>query len=194
VSRRYVVATVVSVCVLSGAAFASASWASRPPADVTALAVIREHVDYESGLIDQAMSRLTPSDSRSAAAVLALTSALDGELTRQLQEHGYSPARAHAVWQKAIGDGAPAPSRVLLYVCSIHSTQSERVQLAAATPDALGPLLGDIELTLLVEGRQLARSLGAGSLSAAADRNQRDALHVLAPLLIPTDRGFATAA
>jgi hypothetical protein len=190
--RHGVVAGAVVAGALSGV-FAPAVWgASRRPSDVSALAVLHEHVAYESQLLDQALPRLTVSDRRTARAVLGLTSALDGQLARQLAQRGYSPAQAHALWQQVIGDGTPPPSRVLLYVCSIHATQSDRTELATAPPGTLGTLLGNIELTLLLEGRQLADGLGAGAL--AASQSQRASLHALAPMLIPTDQAYARAA
>ena len=190
---RRVAAALVTACVLSGVALATAGWASRSTGNVTALAVLHQHVDYEGRLLSQFTGRLSPSDARAADQVLQLTSTLDAKLASRLEERGYSAARAQAVWQRVVGVGVPPPSRVLLYVWSIHAAESDAAALTAAAPSALGHELGDVELTLLLEGRQLAAQVGDRSLGAAAGQSQRDALHALAPLLIPTDRAFAAS-
>jgi len=193
-TRRGVGVALATACVLSGVAFATAGWASRPPdGGVTAVAVLHEHVDYEARLLSRFAGRLSPPDARAADQAFELTSALDARLAQRLRQQGYSAARAQAVWQRVVGDGVPPPSRVLLYVCSIHAAESDAAALTAAAPSALGHELGDVELTLLLEGRQLAAQVGDRSLGAAAGQSQRDALHALAPLLIPTDRAFAAS-
>ncbi len=190
---------VVALIVLAGVAGAAhATGAATRTENVTALAVLHEHVDYERQLLAENLARLSgvgaDADAHAAAqTALGLTAALDAELGQRLQQRGYSPARARALWQQVIGDGAPPPGRVLLYVCSIHATESDRTALATAPPGTLGTLLGNIELTLLLEGRQLAAQLG-GATAVAAEQSQRDALHALAPMLIPTDRAFAASA
>jgi hypothetical protein len=192
-TRRRVAAALATACVLSGVALATAGWAPRSADGVTALAVLHEHVDYEGQLLSEFMGRLSRPDDRGAGQVLELTSALDDRLAQGLRQRGYSGTRAHAVWQRVVGDGAPPPGRVLLYVCSIHAAETDTAALIAAPPAALGHELANIELTLLLEGRQLATQLGDRSLGAAAAQSQRDALHALAPLLIPTDRAFAAS-
>jgi hypothetical protein len=192
-TRRRLVAVLATAGVLSGVATATAAWASRSPGGVTALAVLHEHVDYEAQLLSRFMYRLSPADAQAAGRVLGLTASLDARLSRDLKQRGYDAVRAHAVWQRAIGNGTPPSSRVLLYVCSIHAAESDTASLTAAPPASVGHVLGDVELTLLLEGRQLAAQLGDPSLGATAAQDQRDALRALAPLLIPTDRAFAAS-
>ena len=191
---RRLVAALGAACALAAIALATTGWASRSSGDVSALAVLHEHVAYERQLLSQFMGRLSGPDASAAAQVLVRTSTLDASLTWDLRQRGDSAARAHNIWQQVIGDGAPAPSHALLYVCSIHAPESDTAALAAAPPARVAPLLGSVELTLLLEGRQLAAQLGDPLLVAEAAQNQRDALHALAPLLIPTDRAFAAAA
>ena len=191
---RRLVAALGAACALAAIALATTGWASRSSSDVSALAVLHEHVAYERQLLSRFMGRLSGPDASAAAQVLVRTSTLDARLTWDLRRRGDSAARAHNIWQQVIGDGAPALSHALLYVCSIHAAESDTAALAAAPPATLAPLLGSVELTLLLEGRQLAAQLGDPLLVAEAAQNQRDALHALAPLLIPTDRAFAAAA
>jgi hypothetical protein len=183
------VAAMVAVA-LSSAGFTFRRQADRPSPAVDTLAVLSEHLGYEGALINGVFHRLAPADARVADEIRDLTSAQGAQLELALQRRGYSAAAARALWQRVIGDGAPAPSRVLLYVCSVHALQSDRSELVSTPAGSLAAALGDVELTLLVEGRQLAAQLG-GPIGAAVDENQRDALHLLAPLLIPTDRAFA---
>jgi hypothetical protein len=188
---RVVVGVVAMVAVaLSIAGFTFRSRADRPSPAVDTLAVLSEHLGYEGALIDGVLHRLAPADARVASDVRDLTSSQGAQLALALQRRGYSAAAARALWQRVIGDGAPAPSRVLLYVCSVHALQSDQSELVDTPAGSAAAALGDIELTLLVEGRQLASQLG-GPIGAAVDNSQRDALHLLAPLLIPTDRAFA---
>jgi hypothetical protein len=194
VNRRRLLIASATAGVLSGVVLATAAWTSRSSDAVTPLAVLHEHVDYEAQLLSRFGGRLSASDARAAGQVLGLTYALDARLAQDLQQRGYSGARAHAVWQRVIGDGVPPPSHALLYVCSIHAAESDATALTAAPPASIAHVLGSVELTLLLEGRQLATQLGDRSLTAAAVQNQRDALHALAPLLIPTDRAFAASA
>jgi hypothetical protein len=192
--RRRLLIAFAGACVFPGVVLATAAWASRSSGPVTPLAVLHEHVDYEGQLLSRFVGRLSAPDARAAGQVLGLTSGLDARLATQLERRGYSGARAHAVWQRVIGDGVPPPSHALLYVCSIHAAESDTVALTAASPASVAHVLGNVELTLLLEGRQLATQLGDRSLTAAAVEDQRDALHALAPLLIPTDRAFAASA
>jgi hypothetical protein len=188
---RLVVAVAAMVAVaLSIAGFTFRGPADRPSPAVDTLAVLSEHLGYEGALINGVLHRLAPADARIAGEVRDLTSFQATQLVLALQRRGYSAAAARALWQRVIGDGAPAPSRVLLYVCSVHALQSDQSELVGTPAGSLAAALGDVELTLLVEGRQLAAQLG-GPIGAAVDKNQRDALHRLAPLLIPTDRAFA---
>jgi len=161
-------------------------------APVGPLAVLSTHVAYEASLVGAALPRL-PADERAAArAVGDAVSAQAASLAAALTTRGYTPARAEALWARLIGNGVPPPSRVLLYVCSVHA-QSDAAQLAAAPPSELGAALGAIELTLLVEGQQLAHQVG-GAVGAASASGQRRALHLLAPLLVPSDRAYALSA
>jgi hypothetical protein len=190
-----VVAIIAGIIVvgLSVGGLASRTAASPRSADVDTLAVLSEHLSYEAALIDGVLPRLAPADARVATAVRDQTSSLTAELAAVLQRHGYSPAKAQLLWRRLIGDGAPPPSPVLLYVCSVHALQSDHTQLDTAPRGSVATVLADIELTLLVEGRQLAARL-PGPMGTATDQNQRVALHLLAPLLIPNDRGFAETA
>jgi len=164
-----------------------------PPPGVTTLAVIDEHVAYEASLLSSSVDRLPAAQEPAAARAAQDLSALGAELDRSLQREGYPAGRAKALWAAAVGTGAPPPSRVLLYVCSVHALQSDGAELASTPVSSLGEELSGIELTLLVEGRQLAAQLG-GPVGAAVDASQRDTLHVLAPLLVPSDRAFAASA
>ena len=170
----------------------AAAGAGTPPA-VTTLAVLDQHVAYEAGLIRSALPRLPAPAAGPADQAATLLSSLGVRLDASLRRAGYPAARARALWAAAVGDGAPPPSRVLLYVCSVHALESDGTALAATPAASLGEELSGIELTLLVEGRQLAAQLG-GPLGAATDAAQREALHVLAGLLVPSDRAFARSA
>jgi len=161
--------------------------------DVTTLAVLSAHVAYEGALVDGVRARLSPADAPVAIAVRSLTATLGVQLSAALRRDGQTPAEAGAIWARVIGDGAVPPSRVLLYVCSVHALESDHAELDAAPPSALGGLLGEIELTLALEGRQLANRL-TGPVGAAADHGQRELLHVIAPLVISSDRAFAASA
>ena len=163
------------------------------PRGVATLAVLDEHVAYEASLIGASLPRLPADAAPRAGAAVEVLSALSGRLGAALGRDGYPPARALAVWNRAVGNGAPPPSRVLLYVCSVHALQSDGAALAHTPPGSLAEELSGIELTLLVEGRQLAAQLG-GALGAATDAAQRHTLHLLAPLLVPSDRAFAVSA
>ena len=164
----------------------------RGPPTVGALAVLSTHVAYEASLVATALPRLTADDAIAARAVRDSASAQASSLSAELTKRGYTPARAQALWARLIGNGAPPPSRVLLYVCSVH-TQSDAAVLAATPPGELAATLGAIELTLFVEGQQLSRQVG-GALGAVSAAAQRRALHVLAPLLVPSDRAYALSA
>jgi len=164
-----------------------------PTAPATpALAVLSTHVAYEASLIDAALGRLPAPDVGPAAAVRAVVGAQAARLSAVLSSRGYPPGRAEAVWARLIGDGVPPPGRAQLYVCSVHA-QSDRATLASAPAGDLGTTLGAIELTLFVEGQQLADQLG-GPLGARSAADQRLALHLLAPLLVASDRAYASAA
>ena len=156
-----------------------------------ALAVLSTHVTYEASLVDVALPRLPAPQARAALAVRALASAQASQLSALLARRGYPAAKAGALWARLIGDGAPAPGRAV-YVCSVH-LQSDRAQLAATPPGQLGVTLGAIELTLFVEGQQLSSQVGGG-LGASGAAAQREALRLLSPLLIASDRAFAAAA
>jgi hypothetical protein len=194
--RRFLALTAaILMVVLSIGGIASRTWASSRPAsrstaDLDTLAVLSEHLGYEAALIDGVLPRLDLADARIATEVRDRTSSVGAELTAQLLRLGYPPAQSQLLWRKLIGDGAAPPSPVLRYVCSVHALQSDHTELDAAPPDTVGAVLGEIELTLMVEGRQLAARL-PGAIGAATDESQRDALHLLSPLLIPTDRAFA---
>lgn len=188
------VVVTATVAIALGLAWLTRTGASgSTPTAVDTLAVLSAHVAYEGALADGVRSRLAPPDARVALAAQALTSALGAQLDAALRGDGESPAKARAIWASVIGDGAPPPSRVLGYVCSVHALESDHAELDAAPPAALAGLFGEIELTLALEGRQLAEHLG-GPLGAAVDQAQRDLMHRIAPLLIATDRGFAAAA
>ncbi|HVM67201.1 MAG TPA: hypothetical protein VMU14_20195 [Acidimicrobiales bacterium] len=159
---------------------------------VGALAVLGTHVRYEASLVAGVLPRLPAADAGAAVAVHDSAAAQAAHLGAVLAHDGYPPARAQAVWARLIGNGAPPPGRVLLYVCSVH-TQSDAAELAATPPGGLAATLGAIELTLLVEGQELARQVG-GALGAQAAAQQRHALHLLAPLLVPSDRAYALSA
>jgi hypothetical protein len=182
------VAAVVAV-VMAGA-FVVRGHHTAPPTG--ALAVLGTHVAYESSLVGAALPRLPAGDVTAARDVGTVVAAQASQLSAALARRGYSPARAHAEWARLIGDGTPPPSRVLLYVCSVHAA-SDTATLGAAPPAQLGNTLAAIELTLLVEGQQLSRQVG-GSLGAHAAAEQRHALHLLAPLLVASDRAYASAA
>jgi hypothetical protein len=159
---------------------------------VGTLAVLSTHVAYEASLVDATLGRLPAGQAGAARAVRGATAEQASQLSARLRRQGYPPARAQALWARLIGNGAPAPGRVLPYVCSVHA-QSDAAQLAVTPPGELGATLGAIELTLLVEGRQLSRQLG-GALGAESAAQQRQALHLLAPLLVPSDRVYAETA
>ena len=105
-----------------------------------------------------------------------------------------APSSAARLWDSRIGDGAPPPDEAQ-YSCSVRAQQTNAEDLATTPAASLAGELGTIELTLLLEGRQLAGELTPiPRLAAALDQNQRDALHLLVPLLLPTDRSFAASA
>jgi hypothetical protein len=159
---------------------------------VGTLAVLGTHVAYEASLVADVLPRLPAAEAGAAVAVRDSAAAQASQLGAVLTRDGYPPARAQAVWARLIGNGAPPPGRVLLYVCSVH-TQSDAAQLAATPPPELAATLSAIELTLFLEGQQLAGQLG-GSLGAQTAAQQRHALHLLAPLLVPSDRAYALSA
>jgi len=163
--------------------------------DLAALAVAREHLAYETVLIDGVVPRLGPVDAAAARRVRDLTAGLDAELAARLARAGVGPGQARALWQARIGDGTPRPGQPVTFSCTLHRRESDAADLVGTARDALSNELASIELGLLVEGRQLAGQLGsAPDLARAIDRDQRDALHQLAPLLLPTDRDFAATA
>ncbi len=186
--------TVRAVAALAAVAVA-ALLAVRPhprPSDTGALAVLGTHVAYEASLIGTVLPRLPAAQAADARAVRDATAAQAAQLTAALSRRGYSQAAAQALWARLIGNGAPPPSRVLLYVCSVHA-QSDAAQLASTPPGELASTLSAIELTLFVEGQQLSHQVG-GALGAQSAAQQRQALHLLAPLLIPADRAYALSA
>ena len=188
---RVVALAVVILVALGGWRLAVAGAAT--PRDVATLAVLDEHVAYQASLIGASLPRLPAGEGPPAAAAADVLSSLGTQLGVALRRDGYPPARALALWDRAVGNGAPPPSHVLLYVCSVHTLQSDGAALSHTPVGSLAEELSGIELTLLVEGRQLAAQLG-GTLGAATDTAQRDALHLLAPLLVPSDRAFAASA
>jgi hypothetical protein len=180
-----------ALAALAVAAFVTVHPHGRPPA-VGALAVLSTHVTYEASLVADVLPRLPAGEAGAAAAVRDSAAAQAAHLGAVLSHDGYPPARAQAVWARLIGNGAPPPGRVLLYVCSVH-TQSDAAELAATPPPELAATLSAIELTLFVEGQQLARQVG-GAVGAQSAAQQRHALHLLAPLLVPSDRAYALSA
>ena len=161
-----------------------------PPAGP--LAVLSTHVAYEASLIDAALPRLPSGQAQVARTVLDVAAAQASQLSALLARRGYPASRAQALWARLIGNGAPAPGRAQVYVCSVH-LQSDRAQLAATPTDRLGVTLGAIELTLFVEGQQLSAQVG-GAIGPAGASAQRRALHLLSPLLIASDRAYASSA
>ena len=182
----------LAVAAAVAAAMALVARGHAPAAAVGPLAVLSTHVAYEASLLDASLPRLPPAQVPEARAVRDATAAQAARLSTLLATRGYPPAKAEALWARLIGNGAPPPSRVLLYVCSVHA-QSDAALLAGTPPADLGTTLSALELTLLVEGQQLSRRLG-GALGAQSATDQRQALNLLAPLLIPSDRAYATSA
>jgi len=193
--RRLLAVSLAAAFSASALAASSAAAESRPPTGaVEAVAVASEQLSYEAALIDLALPRLTGADAAAAMRVRATATSLDPTLSTDSRWWGVPPSSAARLWDSRIGDGAPAPDEAQ-YSCSLRAQQTNAEDLATTPAASLAGELGTIELTLLLEGRQLAGRLTAiPRLAAALDQNQRDALHLLVPLLLPTDRSFAASA
>lgn len=164
------------------------------PAAVT-LGVLRQHLAYEAELLDGAMPRLTPGDASAARAARDVLMGPDRDLELRMARAHVSVRGARAEWDAKIGTGAPRPGELTHFVCSIGLRRSDAQDLAATPGDSLAEELASIELGLMVEGRQLASTLAPSDPARGmVDRSQREALHALVPLLIPTDREFAASA
>jgi hypothetical protein len=193
--RRSIGVSLAAALSTSALAASSAAAESRPPTGaVDAVAVASEQLSYEAGLIDLVLPRLTGAAAAAAIRVRAMAASLDPTLSADIRRWGVAPSSAAHLWDSRIGDGAPPPDEAQ-YSCSVRAQQTNAEDLATTPVTALAGELGTIELTLLLEGRQLAADLTAiPRLAAALDQNQRDALHLLVPLLLPTDRSFAASA
>jgi len=197
-SRRWYWSFAVSLAAVVSASALTASSAAaenRPPnLAVDAVAVASEQLSYETSLIDLTLPRLAPVDAGAAMKVKAVTTSLGPTLAADLHRWGVTPTSAARLWDARIGDGAPPPDEAQ-YSCSLRAQESNAEDLATTSALSLPGELGTIELTLLVEGRQLATQMAPlPGLATTLDHNQRDALHVLVPLLLPTDRSFAASA
>jgi hypothetical protein len=173
----------------------SAAAESRPASGVVdAVAVASQQLAYESNLIDLTLPRLTPLDAAAALRVREATASLGPTLATDLHRWGVTPAAAASLWEARIGDGGPPPDEAE-WTCSLRAQETHAEDLATTPAPSLAAELGTIELTLLVEGRQLATEMTSlPHLAAPLDEDQRDALHLLVPLLLPTDRSFAASA
>ncbi|MFI5041381.1 MAG: hypothetical protein ACHQNA_05955 [Acidimicrobiales bacterium] len=162
---------------------------SAPPADV-GVAIV--HLTYERTLISGVIPRLSAGDRTAAERVQAT---LDRDLAALPALEPIGDASARSVWQREIGDGSPLPGQDPIFTCSVHLRQSDAADLAGTPDTDLPGELGSVELSLLLEGRGLATEMrDAPSVATVVDRSQRDALHALVPLLIPSDRAFAAHA
>jgi len=195
--RWYGSLAVSLVAVVSASALTASSAAAetRPPNEtVDAVAVASEQLSYEVGLIDQALPRLSGPAAATADRVKATTASLAPTLAADLRRWDVAAVSASRLWQARIGDGAP-PAEDAQYSCSLRSQETNAEDLATTPASSLANELGTIELTLLLEGRQLAAQMSPiPALASSLDQDQRDALHLLAPLLLPTDRAFAASA
>jgi hypothetical protein len=185
------------VVVLAAAAvvLSAAAAPARPPARaVDAVAVAREQVAYEAALIDLTAPRLAAPARAAALRVRGVLAAVAPALAAEAVRWRVSAGRAEELWEGRIGNGAPPPGDAV-YACSLLEQESNAEALANTPAATLGSELASIELTLLVEGRQLAAQMTAlPALAAQVDADQRDGLHALVPLLEPTDRAWAAAA
>jgi len=185
---------VVLVAAGVGAAVAGPAVGAAPArATVDQLSLARSHLAYEVELIDRVASRVGPADSGELTRVRATLAGTADVIGRSLAGRGVSPQQASLRWEALIGDGAPTDGKVH-YTCSLRLQQSDTADLAATPGADVAAELASIELSLLVEGRQLAAEMGPGGAGAALAAGQRTALRQLAPLLISSDRAFAASA
>jgi len=162
---------------------------SRPPLDA---GVADVHLTYESGLVTDVLGRLTPGD---GAVARRVQRALDRGRRVIVGAQGAERSSAERSWQQEVGDGSPHPGQAITFTCSVHVRQSDAADLAASSDAELPSELASVELSLLIEGRRLASEMrDAPFVSAALERSQREALHALVPLLIPSDRAYAAHA
>jgi len=192
------VAALGAGALVAGSCAGILAWTDRrrasPGGDGAAVAIASEHLRYESDLMQRELPRLAPDAATVIDEVRSVTDSLDTTLSSQLSRLGLSAGRAQALWKQQVGDGSPANGGYALS-CSLHRQQSDAADLAATPADALPTELAEIELTLFAEGRQLAGDIrSAPALRRSIDDDQREAMHHLAPLLIPTDRAYAASA
>lgn len=196
--RRWCWSLAASLAVAVSASALTASSATaetRPSTDVVdAAAVASEQLSYEASLIEVALPRLAAPDAAAAIRVRAATASLAPTLATDLRRWGVTPESATRLWEARIGDGAPPPDEAQ-YSCSLRDQQTNVEDLDTTPAASLAAELGTIELTLLVEGRELATGMtSVPQLASTLDQDQRDALHLIVPLLLPTDRAFAASA
>lgn len=196
-SRRLMVLVVGVTC---GFAL-PASAADRPghslegsPRGATA-GVLHRHLAYETELAATVLLRLGPSDADAVRTLMTVAGAPMSALATRMAEDHQTEASARRAWDGTVGTGAPRPGEQTHFACSIGVRRSDAAALAATSEADLTEEFASIELGLLVEGRQLAAALPPDDgLRLAVDAAQRQALHALVPLLIPTDRAFAASA
>ncbi|GAC1529588.1 MAG: hypothetical protein NVS3B12_03070 [Acidimicrobiales bacterium] len=202
-ASRSVVLRLVTVAALglSSALALPASGAERPGESGASISqgatagVFHRHLAYEAELAASVLSRLGPSDAGAARQLLAITRLPLQGLARRMAADHQSEASARRAWEASVGTGAPRPGERSHFACSIGIRRSDAAALAATPAAELGGQFASIELGLMVEGRQLAAALPPDDeLRLAVDAAQRQALHALAPLLIPTDQAFAASA
>ena len=157
--------------------------------------VLHRHLAYETELAAGVLLRLGLSDADAVQTLRSVAGAPMAALADRMVKDHQTDASARRVWDARVGTGAPRPGERTHFACSIGIRRSDAAALAA-TPEAdLGEEFASIELGLLIEGRQLATALAPDDgLRLAVDAAQRQALHALVPLLIPTDRAFAASA
>ncbi|GAC1593104.1 MAG: hypothetical protein NVS3B21_13730 [Acidimicrobiales bacterium] len=157
--------------------------------------VLHRHLAYETELAAGVLLRLGPSDTDAVQTLMTVTHAPMSALAARMVKDHQTDASARRAWDARVGTGAPRPGERTHFACSIGIRRSDAAALSA-TPDAdLGEEFASIELGLVIEGRQLAAALAPNDgLRLAVDAAQRQALHALVPLLIPTDRAFAASA
>lgn len=178
-----------------------ASAADRPGHSVEGLSrgatagVLHRHLEYEKELAATVLARLRPSDADAVRTLMTVVGAPMSALAARMANDHQTDASARRAWDGAVGTGAPRPGERTHFACSIGVRRSDATALTATSDADLSEEFASIQLGLLVEGRQLAVALAADDgLRLAVDAAQREALHALVPLLIPTDRAFAASA